>query len=161
MGLVPTYKAALQRSRAGNMLQISQTCWQNLAVVFSGLWASTHVLSDEPSHAWQSLVLLAQLGTGFSLSRPSAPAFPMTRCLGQRHYFYVYNMQQGSHHSSQELFCCPQPSVILCFAQMPCPACLCFSPYPLFHAQNSGWPGHHHEGRAQRAGCLGEDTKCL
>lgn len=57
------------------MLQISQTCWQNLTVVFSGLWASTHVLSDEPSRAWQSSVLLAQLGTGCSLCPLSAPDF--------------------------------------------------------------------------------------
>lgn len=35
------------------------------------------VLSDEPSHAWQSSVLLAQLGTGCSFSLPSAPALPM------------------------------------------------------------------------------------
>lgn len=103
------------------MLQISQICWQNLAVVFSGLWASTHVLCDEPSRAWQSSVLLAQLGTGCSLCPLSAPAFPLTRCLGQQHYFYVYNMQQGPHRSSQGLFCCPQPSAILCFAQsLPC-----------------------------------------
>lgn len=79
------------------------------------------MLSDEPSRAWQSSVLLAQLETGCSLCPPSAPAFPMTRCLGQQHYFHVYNKKQGSHHSSQGLLCCPQPSVILCFAQsLPC-----------------------------------------
>lgn len=58
------------------MLQISQMCWQNLAGVFRGLWASTHALSDEPSRAWQSSVLLAQLEPGCSLCPPSAPAFP-------------------------------------------------------------------------------------
>lgn len=32
------------------MLQISQTCWQNLAAgVLKGLWASTHVLSMSPA----------------------------------------------------------------------------------------------------------------
>lgn len=142
------------------MLQISQTCWQNLTVVFSGLWASTHVLSDEPSRAWQSSVLLAQLGTGCSLCPPSAPDFSVTRCLGQRHYFHVYKMQQSSHHSSHGLFCCPQPSVILCFAQF-LPWCLCFCPYPLLHARNSGWLEHQLRGRAQHAGCLEGDTKCL
>ena len=144
------------------MLQISQMCWQNLAArVFNGLWASTHVLSDEPSHAWQSSVL-AQLGTGCSLRLPSAPALPTTPGLGQQHYFYVYNMQQGSHHSSQGLFCCPQQSVTLCFAQNPAlPACdFLFTPHSLpGHPQR--WLRPHHKSSAQCAGCLGGDTKCL
>lgn len=60
----------------------------------------------------------------WSLAAPSVPPqlqLFLTRCLGQQHYFYVYSMQQGPHHSSQGLLCCPQPSVILCFAQsLPC-----------------------------------------
>lgn len=157
MWLVPTRKAALQRSRAGTVLQISQMCWQNQAVVFSGLWASTHVLSDEPSRAWQPSVLLAQLGTGCSLCPPSAPAFPMTRCLGQRHYFYVYNTQQGSHHSSQGLFCCPQPYVILSFAQIPALPTCAFLLTPCSMPGNPvGW-----DTITKDAGCLEGDTKCL
>lgn len=97
-------------------------CWQNpAAAVFNDLWASTHVLSGKPGHAWQSSVLLAQLGTGCSLCLPSAPALPTTPGLGRQHCLHVYNVQQGSHHSSQGLFCCPQQYGTLCLPKsLPC-----------------------------------------
>lgn len=162
MWLVPTCKAVLQRSTAGNMLQISQMCWQNLtAGVFNGLWASTHVLSDEPSHAWQSSVLLAQLGTGCSLHLPSAPVLPTSPGLGRQHWFYVYNMQQGSHHSSQGLFCCPQQSVTVLPKSLPClPVLFFLAPHSMSQCpQRQLRP--HPKRSAQCAGCFGGDTKCL
>lgn len=145
------------------MFQISQICWQNVAAeVFNGLWTSTHVLSDEPSHAWQSSVLLAQLGIGCSLRFPSAPDLPTTPGLGQQYYFYAYIMKQGPHRSSQGLFCCPQQSVMLCFVQIPALlACaFLFTRHPLpGHPQQ--WLRPHHKRSTQRAGCLRVDTKCL
>lgn len=105
------------------------------------MWASTHVLSDEPGHAWQSSVLLGQLGTGCLRRLPSAPALPTAPSLGQQHYCCVDDMQQGSHHSSQGLFPCPQQSVTLFssffFGPNPCPACSCFSLHPPLHARTS------------------------
>lgn len=131
------------------------------------MWASTHVLSDEPGHAWQSSVLLGQLGTGCLRRLPSAPALPTAPSLGQQHYCCVDNMQRGSHHSSQGLFPCPQQSVTLFsssffFAQIPAlPArAFLFTPHSM-PGRPRRWLRPRRKRSARRTGCLGGDAKHL